>query len=201
MSDESPEGENAAHDAPVDETEPAAETAAGEQPASAEPPKRSGFYVPKWVAVVVAAAVLAGGGFAVGRVSADGGGDHDRREHGFEGRFPGGPEPRGGGRGEPPRPSSGVFLGVSTRDATGGQQGAEVVNVLSGSPAAQAGLQTGDVITAVDGSAVMSASDLGQRIRSHKGGDQVTITYSRGGSSAQTQVQLGNRSAANAPAS
>jgi hypothetical protein len=31
-------------------------------------------------------------------------------------------------------------------------------------------------------------------VRSHQSGDQLTITYSRGGTPAQTQVTLGNRS-------
>ena len=72
--------------------------------------------------------------------------------------------------------------------------------MANGSPAAGAGLQAGDVITAVDGTAVSNAADLAQKVRSHQPGDQVTITYSRGGNSTDTQVQLGDRSAQNAPA-
>jgi S1-C subfamily serine protease len=55
-------------------------------------------------------------------------------------------------------------------------------------------LQAGDVITAVDGTTVTNASDLTQQVRSHQSGDQLTITYSRGGNPAQTQVTLGSRS-------
>ena len=72
--------------------------------------------------------------------------------------------------------------------------------MANGSPAAGAGLQAGDVITAVDGTAVSSPVDLAQQVRSHQPGDQVTITYSRGGNSTDAQVQLGDRSAQNAPA-
>jgi putative serine protease PepD len=90
---------------------------------------------------------------------------------------------------------------VSTQSATGDQQGAQVENVASGSPAAGAGLQQGDVITAVDGTAVSNPADLAQQVRSHQPGDQVTITYSRGGNSTDAPVQLGDRSAQNAPAS
>jgi putative serine protease PepD len=93
-----------------------------------------------------------------------------------------------------------VFLGVAAQPATGGQQGAQVANVASGSPAAGAGLQPGDVITAVDGTAVSSPADLAQQVRSHQPGDQVTITYSRGGNSTDAPVQLGDRSSQNAPA-
>ena len=89
---------------------------------------------------------------------------------------------------------------MSTKAATGNQQGAQVENVASGSPAAGAGLQAGDVITAVDGTAVSNPADLAQQVRSHQPGDQVTITYSRSGNSTDAQVQLGDRSAQNAPA-
>ena len=93
-----------------------------------------------------------------------------------------------------------VFIG-GTANATGGQQGAQVENVANGSPAAGAGLQAGDVITAVDGTAVSSPADLARLVRSHQPGDQVTITYTRGGNSTDAPVQLGDRSAQNAPAS
>jgi S1-C subfamily serine protease len=208
MSDESPRDERPGHDAPVDEGAPTDETAPATEEAGAQPPpppagrpKRNGVFVPRWAAFVAAAVVavlvLFFGGFAIGRVTA-GDGDHEGRDHRTEHEFPG---RRGGGNEGPgaPRPTSGVFLGVATRDATGDVKGAEVVNVASGSPAAQAGLQTGDVITAVDGSTVTSAPDLAQKVRSHQSGDQVTITYSRGGNSAQAQVTLGNRSPAGTP--
>jgi membrane-associated protease RseP (regulator of RpoE activity) len=206
MSDESPRDESPANDAPVDEgaptdeTAPAAGGAAEPPPPPPAAPARSGFYVPRWAALVAAAAVavlvLFFGGFAIGRVTA-GDGDHEGRDR-TERELPG---RRGGGNEEPnaPRPTSGVFLGVATRDATGDVQGAEIVNVAGGSPAAQAGLQTGDILTAVDGSTVTSASDLAQKVRSHQSGDQVTITYSRGGNSTQAQVTLGNRSPAGTP--
>jgi S1-C subfamily serine protease len=180
-------------------TEPAAAVEPTEPPPPpGSPPARGGWLVPKWVVVAlvgfVAVALLFGSAFAIGRATASGGDGHQRIERGFEGR-----PPRGEG---PQRPqSSGVFLGVSTQRATGDQQGAEIENVASGSPAAAAGLQQGDVITAVDGTAVSSPADLAQLVRSHQPGDQVTITYSRGANSTDAPVQLGDRSAQNAPAS
>ena len=169
---------------------------------SGTPPSRGGWVVPKWVVAAlvgfVAFAIIFGSAFAIGRATASGGGgEHGRNERGFEGR-PG----RGNGNGPQfPQPTSGVFLGVSTGNATGGQQGAQVENVANGSPAAGAGLQAGDVITAVDGTAVSSPADLARLVRSHQPGDQVTITYTRGGNSTDAPVQLGDRSAQNAPAS
>jgi S1-C subfamily serine protease len=157
--------------------------------------------VPKWVVAAlvgfVAVAIIFGSAFAIGRATAPGGGgEHGRIERGFEGR----PGRRGNGP-RLPQPTSGVFLGVSTEPANGNQQGAQVANVASGSPAAGAGLQTGDVITAVDGTAVSSPADLARLVRGHQPGDQVTITYTRGGNSADAQAQLGDRSSQNAPAS
>jgi membrane-associated protease RseP (regulator of RpoE activity) len=187
-------------------TEPAAAVEPTEPPPppddsaapSGPPPTRGGWLVPKWAIVAlvgfVAVALLFGSAFAIGRATAPGGDDHERIERGFGGR-PG----RGEGPQLPPQ-ASGVFLGVSTQRATGDQQGAEVQNVASGSPAAGAGLEQGDVITAVDGTAVSTPADLARLVRSHHPGDQVTITYTRGGNSTDTQVQLGDRSAQDAPA-
>jgi S1-C subfamily serine protease len=174
----------------------------GETAPSGAPPSRGGWVVPKWVVAalvgVVAVGIIFGSAFAIGRATASGGDEHGRIERGFEGR----PGRGNGSQNGPqlPQPTSGVFLGVATQPATGGQQGAQVANVANGSPAAGAGLQAGDVITAVDGTAVSNAADLAQKVRSHQPGDQVTITYSRGGNSTDTQVQLGDRSAQNAPA-
>ena len=184
---------------PAEETEPPPPPSEENAAPSGTPPTRGGWLVPKWVVAallgVVAVGIIFGSAFAIGRATASGGGEEQgRNERGFEGR-PG----RGNGP-QLPLPTSGVFLGVATQPATGNQQGAQVANVASGSPAAGAGLQPGDVITAVDGTAVSSPADLARLVRSHQPGDQVTITYSRGGNSTDTPVQLGDRSAQNAPA-
>jgi len=206
MSDESP-------------TEPGAAATESGSATEGEGSKPSGlkataFEVPRWAAVAVAALVLLGVGFAIGWVAAPGGGGHHRFEF-SEGRglpgglrgpgggvLPGGPDGRNLPQLPVPGPGSvsGVFLGVRTQDATGSPSGAQVLMVVSGSPADQAGLKSGDVITAVDGSPVTSAAQLAQQIRAHQPGDQVTLTYARGGSSAQAQVKLGApRTAASSP--
>jgi membrane-associated protease RseP (regulator of RpoE activity) len=95
-----------------------------------------------------------------------------------------------------PTPTTGsAFLGVQI-GATSNGQGVEVTAVQSGSPAADAGLKQGDVITAIDGTSVNSAAALSSAIRSHQPGDSVRITYTRGGTSADAQVRLGNRASA-----
>jgi S1-C subfamily serine protease len=64
--------------------------------------------------------------------------------------------------------------------------GATVTAVVSGSPAAQAGLAAGDVITAVDGDAVTSASSLSDLIAAHHPGDSVTIEWTTSAGSAKS---------------
>ena len=58
--------------------------------------------------------------------------------------------------------------------------GARVTKVVDGSPAAHAGLQTDDVITAIDGTKVTSMSSFVVALRAHHPGDAVTIELVRG---------------------
>ena len=67
-----------------------------------------------------------------------------------------------------------AFLGISSQDGFGG---VTVAGVASGSPAAQAGLSAGDVITSVGGTAVQSAQGLSSAIQSHSPGDRVTVAW------------------------
>jgi S1-C subfamily serine protease len=68
-----------------------------------------------------------------------------------------------------------AFLGVSV-EAAGGQ-GAGVVQVATGTPAARAGLVAGDTITAVDGATVRTPAALVKVLATHRPGDSVTITW------------------------
>jgi S1-C subfamily serine protease len=67
-----------------------------------------------------------------------------------------------------------AFLGVSVQDGTGG---ATVAGVLSGGPAAQAGIGAGDVITEVGGTAVGSADDLSTALAGYAPGDRARIGW------------------------
>lgn len=87
------------------------------------------------------------------------------------------------------------LLGVSTTDGVGtvsGQQvvGAEVKSVSSGSPAAKGGIQTGDVITGMDGVPITGSVSLAARVRSQQVGDSVTLDVSRNGTTQQIKVTL-----------
>jgi putative serine protease PepD len=86
-------------------------------------------------------------------------------------------------------------LGISVSDVAnnGGAavtEGAQVRDVSSGSTAAGAGLQNGDVITKVDDHQITGADSLVATIRSYRPGDQVTLTYQRGGDSRTVQLKL-----------
>ncbi|MCU1556251.1 MAG: hypothetical protein JWN09_246 [Microbacteriaceae bacterium] len=70
------------------------------------------------------------------------------------------------------------FLGVEIGGTVVGTTvGATVGGVIAATPAAAAGLVAGDTITAVNGSAVASASQLSQLLRNYKPGDSVTIGW------------------------
>jgi putative serine protease PepD len=84
-----------------------------------------------------------------------------------------------------------AYLGVSTQPAAG--TGAEVVSIGPGSPAAQAGIQVGDVILSVDNQPVVDADSLGSAITAHKPGDKVTVTWQRNGARQSASVALGSR--------
>jgi S1-C subfamily serine protease len=73
-----------------------------------------------------------------------------------------------------------------------GTPGALITEVIADSPAAQAGLQKGDVITSVDGQTLDADHSLSDLITSHKPGDQVTLeVVQSGGESVKVEVVLG----------
>jgi len=65
--------------------------------------------------------------------------------------------------------------------------------VKSGGAAQKAGLKAGDVITAVNGNSIASGDDLSRAIDAHKPGQQITVTYTRGGNEHTVTVTLGTR--------
>ncbi|HEX2149824.1 MAG TPA: trypsin-like peptidase domain-containing protein [Actinomycetota bacterium] len=60
-------------------------------------------------------------------------------------------------------------------------EGVLLVEVVPGSPAAQAGLEQNDVITGIEGDEVETPSDVSSVINSKKPGDRVELTINRGG--------------------
>ncbi len=70
------------------------------------------------------------------------------------------------------------------------QEGALVVDIEDGGPAAASDLSTGDVITAVDGQAVASASDLVDAISAHQPGDEVVLSVTPAGDTGSKEIRV-----------
>ncbi|MWV48430.1 trypsin-like serine protease [Rathayibacter sp. VKM Ac-2803] len=93
-----------------------------------------------------------------------------------------------------------AFLGVALsstastspyRSAVSAAAGAVVSGVVTDGPAARAGLAAGDVITAVDGTAIASADALSADLAQREPGESVTLTWTdSAGASHSAQVTL-----------
>ena len=95
------------------------------------------------------------------------------------------------------RPAEG-YLGVMAaplsedmKEVAGIDRGVLINSLMDNSPAAEAGLLPGDVITAVGGKRVNAPAELTDLIRSHKPGDTVPIEYYRSGKKREAGVKLG----------
>ena len=88
-----------------------------------------------------------------------------------------------------------AYLGVATGDAEGSAEGALIGEVVAGSPAAEADLEAGDVITALDGVAIGDSSDLVAAIAGHQPGDKVELEVERDSGTKKIEVQLGTQPA------
>jgi S1-C subfamily serine protease len=64
-------------------------------------------------------------------------------------------------------------------------------HVQAGSAAAQAGIQTGDVITNFDGFDIYNPDELLQRLVLHQPGDQVNVTVTRNGQPTNLTLTVG----------
>ncbi|WP_206454879.1 Do family serine endopeptidase [Aurantimonas marina] len=73
-----------------------------------------------------------------------------------------------------------------------GDKGAIVTLPDNETPASKAGIETGDVITAVDGQTVDSPRELARKIGNYKPGSDVDITVWRDGKSQDISVKLGD---------
>jgi S1-C subfamily serine protease len=100
--------------------------------------------------------------------------------------------------------TGGAFLGISSVTVTGdirqrfgiqASKGALVVDVTPGSPADDAGLRQGDVITAIGGDQIASSDNLSSAVRKHKPGDKVEVKWQRGSQQQSGTVNLGSRPA------
>jgi serine protease Do len=95
-----------------------------------------------------------------------------------------------------------AYLGVSSVDASNAQiqfelnppvsKGAAVLSVVKNGPADRAGIQVGDVVVSFEGQTVDTSAQLGDAIRSHRPGDDVSMTVvHRDGTRSTVTVTLG----------
>ena len=89
-----------------------------------------------------------------------------------------------------------AVLGVAVTDAKAadGSTQAQLRQVSASGPAAKAGLQAGDAVTAIDGTPVTTTEALIATVRTHQPGEKVQVTYQRGGTTRTTSVTLADAS-------
>ncbi|MBM4018008.1 MAG: PDZ domain-containing protein [Planctomycetes bacterium] len=100
------------------------------------------------------------------------------------------------------QPAGEAYLGVMAmplteemKEIAGADRGVLIGSLQDGSPAAEAGLLPGDVITAIDGKGVETPVGLTERIRGYKPGVRVRVDYCRSGKKRTVDVKLGERPA------
>lgn len=73
-------------------------------------------------------------------------------------------------------------------------QGVYIEEVSENSAAIDAGMQKGDIITAIEGSEVNSPAELQEQVAKYHPGDEITVDYSRDNSTYSVEVKLKNTS-------
>jgi len=89
------------------------------------------------------------------------------------------------------KPVQHAFVGVFLNGNSSG--GARISSVQPGSPASSAGLQPGDVVTAIDGKTISSTQQFIEMIDTYAPNQTVTLTVKRGGSTQSIKLTLGTR--------
>ncbi|GJM45180.1 MAG: hypothetical protein DHS20C21_20220 [Gemmatimonadota bacterium] len=98
------------------------------------------------------------------------------------------------------------FLGIHLQRVEGGlaealdmkaDSGVLVRQVVDDSPAAEAGLKAGDIVTEVNGQKVGTPSELRELVRTHAAGDRIAVKYLRDGKGRSLDVTLGEGEARN----
>ncbi|MDX6342837.1 MAG: hypothetical protein QOH87_2975 [Trebonia sp.] len=93
--------------------------------------------------------------------------------------------------------SSSSGQGFGQGSSQGSSQGVEIAGTQSGTPAAQAGIVQGDVVTALDGKSVSTGTNITEILVGHHPGDKVSITWTdTSGQSHTATLTLGTGPAA-----
>ncbi len=85
---------------------------------------------------------------------------------------------------------TGTDVSSDASQAYGMPQGVYVTEVLDGAAAAKAGIQTGDIITELDGISVSGIEELRDRLQYYKAGETVSITVARNSGSGYAELEL-----------
>ncbi len=83
------------------------------------------------------------------------------------------------------------YVGVELNANSNG--GAQISQVQAGSPASTAGLKAGDVITAINGTAITSTAQFISTVDGFPPGKTITLTVKRGGQTQNIKLTLGTR--------
>ena len=86
-----------------------------------------------------------------------------------------------------------AYVGVELNGNSTG--GAQISSVQPSSPATAAGLQPGDVVTAINGKTVTTTNGFIATVDGYNPGDTITLTVKRNGSMQHIQLKLGTRPA------
>ncbi len=95
-----------------------------------------------------------------------------------------------------------AYLGIMIRNIDGQlvkeeklkvSEGAYVDSLVVNSAAKDAGIQSGDVITTVNGAPILKSSDLLEQVGMHRPGDEVAVTVDRFGKEMTFQVKLADQ--------
>ncbi|CAN5655720.1 hypothetical protein BH24ACT26_BH24ACT26_12330 [soil metagenome] len=85
------------------------------------------------------------------------------------------------------------FLGVGGTEPASGPAGALITEVQPQTPAAEAGLRPGDLVTAFDGSPVTGMAELAAQVRPTAPGSTVTLDIVRNGRTIAVEVRVGRQ--------
>ena len=91
------------------------------------------------------------------------------------------------------------YIGVTISDVSAESQsyglpeGAAIRSVTENGPAAEAGLQTGDIVTAVNGEAISNSSDLKKYVQAAAAGDEMELTVYRQGQTLTLTITIGEQ--------
>jgi serine protease Do len=85
------------------------------------------------------------------------------------------------------------WLGAASVEGDDPADGAKIGRVFEDTPAARAGLQPGDVVTAIDGEPIHGFAELRGLVATTEPGQRLRLTVSRGGETIDAEVELAAR--------